>query len=1063
MRHQLFSLCLLLSIFCLSCQPSQPVVVWQIGTPDHSPDEFALAPDGYRQFLAQDFGFEDRYFLVGKSSIERDFPYVLPGPADEWGGTWSTAGWRTHDINILFGIAKLPKKGAWRLSIGVVDNAADNPPLFKVTVNESAYKFTLTPGGGDDALTGKRQEENATTLTIDLPADALREGGNRITLSVLEGSWILFDHITLEGAASTELVAPDKLFIRDVRAADYQLIEEEKGHQPLLVEVEHLEGQPTLSVELDGDEILSCPIDSAYYCLEAPMPTVTKSTQSRYRILADGQVLQEGKVWRMPDLPIQTAADYVDTRIGTAHSRWMIAPGPWMPFSMVKLSPDNQNKGWQAGYQPTFESIGCFSHIHEWTMGGLGMMASNGPLFTQTGDERDPESGYRSRIDKATETAPPGYYAVTLEDYNIRAEMTATTRCSFQRYTFPADRDSARILVDLHIPAEYDYQLQEVEVRQVGDRRLEGFSRQLSQYVWSDDADQGYTLHFVIEFDQPIRKMGTWVNETQQRSSLLQAQGCDDAGVWLAFEPGTAVQVRTGISLVSIDNAALNLTTEITTPFGWDFEAVVEHHRRTWNELFNRVTITTDNRFEKTRFYTNMYRALCSRNIWSDVNGEWMAANGERQRFDNADDVALGCDAFWNTFWNLNQFWNLVTPEWSSRWVKSQLAMYDAGGWLAKGPAGMKYIPVMVAEHEIPLIVGAYQMGIRDYDTEKAFEAVKKMQTTPGQRVMGGFAGNRDLNVYLKHGYVPSDKGRFSNTLEYAFDDWTVGQFAKALGKQQEYLRFNERGSWWRNAINTESGYAHLRDSRGEWQKEFDPFRSGANHHYVEGNAWQLTYFVPQAVDELAALIGKERFIERLQWGFTASEPWRYNAPNDQYWDFPVVQGNQQSMHFAFLFNQVGQPWLTQQWSRSIIERYYGIGSANAYLGDEDQGQMSGWLVMASLGLFQTDGGCSAEPTYEIASPLYEKVVIRLDGRYGRGDSFTIEARNASRRNKYVQSALLNGKPLQSYRFPAKELLKGGSLLLEMGDTPNRKWGGGVKRRIRQKSVHLPPDSIKRK
>ena len=219
---------------------------------------------------------------------------------------------------------------------------------------------------------------------------------------------------------------------------------------------------------------------------------------------------------------------------------------------------------------------------------------------------------------------------------------------------------------------------------------------------------------------------------------------------------------------------------------------------------------------------------------------------------------------FWNTFWNLNQFWNLVTPEWSNRWVKSQLAMYDANGWLAKGPAGMEYVPVMVAEHEIPLIVGAYQMGIRDYDVSKAYEAVKKMQTTPARKVGGGFAGNRDLVTYLKHGYVPYNEGRFSNSLEYSFDDWTVSQFAKSLGKKSDYKTFLKRGYYWRNIIDKDMGYARMKDSKGNWKADFDPYKSGANHHYVEGNAWQLTYFVPQDVPALAKAIGKNRFIERL-------------------------------------------------------------------------------------------------------------------------------------------------------------------------------------------------------
>ncbi|MCK5103653.1 MAG: glycoside hydrolase family 92 protein, partial [Cyclobacteriaceae bacterium] len=393
------------------------------------------------------------------------------------------------------------------------------------------------------------------------------------------------------------------------------------------------------------------------------------------------------------------------------------------------------------------------------------------------------------------------------------------------------------------------------------------------------------------------------------------------------------------------------------------------------------------------------------------------------------------------TFWNLNQLWNLVAPEWSNRWVNSQLAMYDIHGWLAKGPAGMEYIPVMVAEHEIPLIVGAYQMGIKGFDEEKAFEAMKKMQTTPGESVAGGYAGNRDLEAYMKYQFVPMNKGRFSNSLEYSFDDWTVSQMAKALGKEKDYQYFSDRANWWKNTMDKEMGYARLRKSDGTWETDFDPFRSGANHHYVEGNAWQLTFFVPHDVPGLADYIGNDRFLERLEWGFGESYKWRFNAPNDQYWDYPVMQGNQQSMHFSYLFNWVKKPWLTQKWSRSIIDRYYGYGLANAYLGDEDQGQMSAWFIMTSLGLFQTDGGCSVNPVYEIGSPIYPKVEIDLGNRFGRGRKFVIEAKNSSRKNIYIQSAKLNGQPLQDFKFPASELLKGGKLELGMGPNPNEKWG----------------------
>jgi len=540
----------------------------------------------------------------------------------------------------------------------------------------------------------------------------------------------------------------------------------------------------------------------------------------------------------------------------------------------------------------------------------------------------------------------------------------------------------------------------------------------------------------------PLKNVGGWLNDEVTGGALVEGKNLKDAGLYVEFDTKKypVVQTRTGISLVSIANAGENLRTEISEPFGWNFEAVVQNQKTVWNDMLNRLVITSNNKMEKVRFYTNLYRAFC-RNTWSDVNGEWMSADKKVQKFTNPHHVALGCDAFWNTFWNLNQLWNLISPEWSSRWVNSQLALYDSNGWLAKGPAGMKYIPVMVAEHEIPLIVSTYQMGIRDYDIEKAFEAVKKMQTTPATHVAGGFAGNRDLVPYMKYGYVPQEKGRFSNTLEYAYDDWTVAQFAKALGKYADYGVLADRGTWWRNAINPENGYAHLRDTLGNFTTGFDPFQSGRNHHYVEGNAWQLTYFVPQDVPGLIDLVGKKRFTDRLEWGFQVSEPWRYNAPNDQYWDYPVVQGNQQSMHFAFLFNWAGKPWLTQKWTRSIIDKYYGFGVANAYLGDEDQGQMSAWFVMAALGLFQTDGGCSVDPVYEIGSPLYEKIEINLGGAYHRGEQFVIRAEHASRDNKYVQRAILNGVELHDFSFPSSELLQGGELVLEMGKRPNMKWG----------------------
>ncbi|WP_251795462.1 GH92 family glycosyl hydrolase [Arenibacter sp. N53] len=1058
------------------CQQSE---IWQIGISDNSSAEFALASNEYDKFLEKDFGWEDRFYVIGYSVERKDFPFVLPGTVDYWGGTSGLAGIRPHEINILFGIDSKPKIGDWQLIVDILDCNPVTPPYLKISVNGKSWKYKLENGRNPEALKGEIINTKEQKIIIPIDAKMLKNGGNSIQLTTLEGSWLVFDQVRLNGPQNVILLQPEKAFVRNVAPADYELDKNGTRFQPLLLDVQYLQGSPKVSVILDGKTIFEEIVEHGRNIYEVPMMAVSSSVTNSYSVSVDGKIIDKGEILRSPQ-KLNLLSDYVDTKIGTGHSRWMIAPGPWMPFSMVKISPDNQNEGWQAGYQPTFESVGAFSHIHEWTMAGLGTFPTNGPLITEVGNQGEPDNGYRSRVEKSTEETPLGYYSVFLSDYNIKAELTATTRASFQRYTYPKDSQDSRILIDLKVPSEYAYDIQEAYFEKISDHKLAGYSKQKSSSIWGeqyyrsqmvedgdkkmewDDVDQEYTVHFVMEFDQPIKNFGVWVNGPakgnndayiSEETSKITVSDPEDIVAFVEFETSKnqVVQTRTGISYVSVENAGLNLEEEISQPFGWSFEKVRENQEKTWNDLFNRVKVTSNNILEKTRFYSNMYRALVSRNIFSDVDGSWVDAEEHVQKFSNPDDVALGCDAFWNTFWNLNQFWNLVTPEWSSKWVKSQLAMYDASGWLAKGPAGMEYIPVMVAEHEIPLIVGAYQMGIRDFDAEKAFEAVYKMQTTKGEQVGNGYAGNRDLETYLKHKYVPYNKGRFSNTLEYSFDDFTVSQFAKSLGKINEYNEFIDRAYWWKNAIDPEIGFARLKHSDGSWVKDFDPIETGGNHQFAEGNAWQLTFFVPQDIPELAKIIGEDLLAKRLDEGFKVSSNWRYNAPNEKYWDFPVIQGNQQSMHFSFMFNWVKRPWLTQEWNRDILSRFYGYGVSNAYLGDEDQGQMSAWFMMSAIGLFQTDGGTRAEPIYEIGSPLFEKIEIDLGYQYDRGNNFVIEAKNTSFNNKYVQSATLNGKKLTNFWFPAKELLKGGSLILEMGPIPNVNWGIG--------SMPMPPSS----
>ncbi|HEX5026366.1 MAG TPA: polysaccharide lyase family protein, partial [Agriterribacter sp.] len=570
MRKLFFINLLAISIASYAIPNKNPITVWSIGVPDRSAAEFALAPGGFKKFIEHDFGFEDKFFLVGYSGEKKDFPYVLPGPVDTWGGTWPTSGWRTNQVNILFGVEEIPAPGDYTLIIDLTDYAKKFLPLIKVSINNQSVKYQLTAAGYDrskqkhpalnepyvdtTSITGNYQHATHEVIAVPVERGVIKKGGNCITIEVLEGSWIMFDDIRLEGDP-LKIEKPEKSFVRNVQAATYELVQNGKKVQPLLVNIEHLQGLPGISVELDGAVIFKEKLEKGNYEFEAPMPAVETRRQSKYRILADGKLVDEGVVDRSSQ-KLQTLADYVDTRIGTGHSRWMIAPGPWMPFGMVKLSPDNQNSGWQAGYQPSYESIGTFSHIHEWTMGGLGIFASNGALKTNIGDEMIPGSGYRSAIDKSAEEALIGSYAVQLKDYDIKAEITATTRCGFMRFTFPGNRDSSRILVDLHIPSEYDYQLKEISVRKINDHRIEGFAHQFSPNVWSRDADQDYSVHFVLEFDQPIKSIGGWINDKVSYGDQFEAKDISNAGFFLQFDAAVSpvVNVRSGISLVSIDN-----------------------------------------------------------------------------------------------------------------------------------------------------------------------------------------------------------------------------------------------------------------------------------------------------------------------------------------------------------------------------------------------------------------------------------------------------------------------------------------------------------------------------
>ena len=734
--------------------------------------------------------------------------------------------------------------------------------------------------------------------------------------------------------------------------------------------------------------------------------------------------------------------DYADPLLGTSESRWMLNPGATMPFGMVQLAPDNQGGVWKSGYEYSLNNVGGFSHIHAWTMAGLSVMPTVGVLNVRRGPADGPTTGwttgYRSRIDKTTEKASPGYYGVTLMNGNIHTELTATTRTGFFRFTFP-EEENAHILLDLDIPFENTAEILDAKFTKVSDTEIEGYSRQ--KWSWNE-----YIVHFVVRFNKPMKAFGGWKGNYNVEKNIKEITGKGKMGAYADFDTkkGEVLLMQTSISLVSIDGARLNMNTELA-PFGWNFDAVRQNARTVWNNLLSKIKVEGGTEANKKKFYSNFYRSYVARTTWSDVDGKYVDVNEKVRQVDPKTPI-YGSDALWNTFWNLNQLWQLVNPDIASNWAKSQLEIYNTGGWLAKGPAGIEYSGIMEASHEIALIVGAYQKGIRDFDVQTALKAMIHQQTTPGVVTPeNGFAGNKFFESYMKLGYVPTEEGQVSNTLEYAYDDWCVAQFAKALGNEEVYQQFIKRAGNYKNVFDTSTKYIRMKHRDGSWvsDKEWNPYccTSFSGTGYLEGNAWQYSFFNPHDVQGILNLMGRDEFNKRLDEGFEKSVKYNFNAEGDLYDLVPINHGNQPNMQAAWLFNYSGKPWLTQKWTREIMNRYYGLTPYHGWLGDEDEGQMGAWFVMAAMGLFETNGGTDVKPFYEIGSPLFEKITIQLDPKYYKGKTFTIIAKGTSDANRYIQSAKLDGKPLTKPWFYHSDLVDGGSLILQMGAKPNMNWG----------------------
>ena len=448
----------------------------------------------------------------------------------------------------------------------------------------------------------------------------------------------------------------------------------------------------------------------------------------------------------------------------------------------------------------------------------------------------------------------------------------------------------------------------------------------------------------------------------------------------------------------------------------------------TWDRLLSRVEVKGGSDDDQVKLYTNLYRTYTGKALLDDVDGSYRDACGEVQRLPEGKGLHLySSDALWGAQWDLGPMWALLSPETLTSFNAAMVFEAERGGWLPSSTPNLHYSPIMDAHHEMALLTGAWQKGIRGFDGASAYSAMRKVLTSPGVpytcdgRFPEGIAGDRHMAAYMKFGFVPEEDGPASSTFEYAYDDACAAVFARARGRKDDAAMFANRSRSWRNSLSPTSGFAQRRRADGTWVEPNDLYRFGttggwSGPGFLEGTAWIYSWFVPQDVPGLGQTVGRDQFNERLQAGFETGHVDLTNEPN---------------LQAPWLFNYSGRPWLTQKYARSVFRDVFDTSPLNGWPGEEDEGQMGAYVVLAGIGLFDMEGGCSDRPVYQISGPAFDEVTLHLSG-----GEFRIIARNNSATNVYIQSAKWNNRPLTALAIPHAAMVKGGELELQMGPRP---------------------------
>ncbi|MHC1774233.1 MAG: GH92 family glycosyl hydrolase [Lentimicrobium sp.] len=705
--------------------------------------------------------------------------------------------------------------------------------------------------------------------------------------------------------------------------------------------------------------------------------------------------------------------DLVNPFIGTG-GHGHTYPGATAPFGMVQLSPDTRLEGWDgcSGYHYSDEYIYGFSHTH---LSGTGvpdycdvlMMPFTGEVRLNNGADGRP--GYKSRFSHNKESASPGYYSVYLEDYNIHAELTATTRVGMHRYSFPAGEKQS-VLLDL----KHRDQVTSSWIKIIGENEIEGFRGSTG---WARDQ----RVYFVARFSKPVKSSGITLNDTL----IIKTAYTEGTNVkaWFTFDEtdGKPLIVKVGISAVSAGNARMNLDNEIPD---WDFDKVNSRTSELWNKELSKIKVSGSSDERKTVFYTSLYHTMLSPNTYNDVDGSYLGRDFRVHKSDKGNYYTVF--SLWDTYRALHPLMTIIDHKRTNEFINTFISQYKHGGMLPVWELAANETWCMIGYHAVPVIADAWIKGIRGFDGN---EALKAMVNSASKDIFG-------LEYYKKYGFIPAELEHesVSKTLEYAYDDWCIATMAKSMGNDSISRLFNIRAQSYKHLYDPESGFMRARFNGG-WFNPFNP--SEVNFNYTEANSWQYSFSVPQDMDGFIRMHGgKEKTAGFLDSLFSVSSKTTGREQSDitgligQY-----AHGNEPSHHIAYLYNYCGQPWKTQEKVSRIMKDFYTSGP-DGLIGNEDCGQMSAWAVFSAMGFYPA---CPGSVQYALGSPMFEEAVIALEN----GKKFTIRANNLSEKNIYIQSASLNRKSFNRGYLNHSEIIEGGELIFEMGAKPSNSFGVG--------------------